>query len=106
MGGVLARYALAEAEESGNPLDVSHYASLNAPHQGAVIDKQLLDWIKSHSSSHVDNFKNMLKSIAAKQLLVYNPYATDEHGAVMTRSMQPMATAIPKKLDIGVAFSK
>ena len=31
MGGVVCRYALAEAEAQGNPLNVSHFVSLDSP---------------------------------------------------------------------------
>ena len=78
MGGVVARYALAAAEENNLPLDVSHFVSLDAPQQGAVIDRKLQDFMKAKA----DDEELPLKSTAAKQMLVYNPY---DNSGVMHR---------------------
>ena len=108
MGGVIARYALAEAGD----LDVSHYVSLDAPHRGAAIDRDVLAWVKdppvdvpglnSFVSSRVLDMRNMLRTQAAKQMLVYNPYSNGEHDALMD-SLN--SAGYPGTTNIGVAFS-
>ena len=108
MGGVLARYALAEAEDSGDPLDVSHYVSLDSPHQGAAIDGELLSWIHDPPlfESKVKGMQDMLKTEAAKQMLVYNPYSSGEHDAFYQKLRTINGDGYPKKTqNIGVAFS-
>jgi hypothetical protein len=70
MGGVISRYTLAKAEANLNPLHVSHFFSVDAPQQYAVFDRIFLDYLKSKDVS------TDLSSIAAKQLLVYNPFDT------------------------------
>ena len=74
MGGVIARYALAKAEESSNELDVSHLLSLDAPQQGAVIDDAFQDYIKAEDEHDAPY---PIKTMAAKQMLVYNTYDSD-----------------------------
>ncbi len=84
MGGVIARYALAD----GSGLDVSHYVSLDAPHQGAAIDGDLLTWIQDppgqiglvHAlmTNVVRSYRTLLKEKAVKQMLVYNPYSNGD----------------------------
>jgi len=68
MGGVIARHALSWAEENNLDLNVSHFISLDGPQDGAVIDPQLLDYMKDEGQG------GALESIAAKQLLRYNPF--------------------------------
>jgi len=45
MGGVVCRYALAAAEQVGNPLPVSHFLSIDSPQQYATIDYDLMDFV-------------------------------------------------------------
>ncbi len=70
MGGVVARYALADAEERNQPLDVSHFLSLDAPQQGAIIPRDFQNYVKSQLNSPHPS----LSSIAALQMLKYNAY--------------------------------
>ena len=110
MGGLIARQTLT----TGSGLDVSHYASLDAPHQGAAIDRYLLQWIKdppvdipvgnSIVSGAVRKLRRRLNTMAAKQLLVYNPYSNGEHHALMA---QLRGAGYPTGMtNIGVTFSR
>jgi len=72
MGGVIARYALAKDEENGNSLNVSHFASIDAPQQGAVLDENLQDYLNDKGVGG-----ESLTSLAAKQLLQYNAFDPD-----------------------------
>jgi len=75
MGGVVSRYALTKAETDGLNLDVSHFISVDSPQHGALIDSDLMDAIYADDPENIE-----LKSMAAKQLLRYNPFAkNDEH---------------------------
>jgi len=71
MGGVVCRYALAEAEDNGTPLNVSHFISIDSPQQGAVIDSDFQDWMNDHDGGDPSPAIN---STAAKQMLYYNTY--------------------------------
>ena len=66
MGGVFARYALAAAEDSNDPLPVSHFLSLDSPQQGAVLDEELQDFMHEKDDV-IDTYS--LECFAAKQLL-------------------------------------
>jgi len=72
MGGVISRYALAKAEHYGNPLPVDKWISLDAPHQGAYISKELQDFLKEETDDDLDEYAN--DNPAAKTLLMYNTY--------------------------------
>lgn len=72
MGGVISRYALAKAEHIGNPLPVDKWISLDAPHQGAYISKELQDFLVDNTSTDFDKYATNNK--AAKTLLMYNAY--------------------------------
>ncbi len=77
MGGVAVRYALAEMEEDGVPHEVDHFVSIDAPHQGAVLDAGLIDWIyETDLGLDDEDFRSPpnLASPAGQQLLVYNRY--------------------------------
>jgi hypothetical protein len=69
MGGVVARYCLTENEDNGSPLPVSHFLSLDSPHQGARINREFQDYIKNNTDGNEE-----LSSVAAKQMLIYNTY--------------------------------
>jgi len=71
MGGPIGRYALAEAEAQGIPLYVSHFLSIDSPQQDAIIPRDFLDYIKDNDGGtpHPE-----LSSVAAKQMLRYDPY--------------------------------
>lgn len=73
MGGVVARYALADMEEGGRTHDVVRFVSVDAPQQGAVIDRELQDWIAASDPNLVSRPAN-LTSDAGRQLLVYNAF--------------------------------
>ena len=104
MGGVISRYALAKGEQDGDPLPVSFFASFDSPQQGAVIDREFLDFIHGE----VDEFP-ALANDAARELLIYNPF--DELGGITHTNFFAelnslndggYPTSIPT---VGVAFS-
>lgn len=72
MGGVVVRYALAKAENDGNPLPFNKFVSIDAPQQGVVFDAPLQEYFKNKDIS--DFQKHGLNNDAAKQLLTYNAY--------------------------------
>ncbi len=75
MGGVVTRYALAEMERDGVPHNVGRFVSMDAPQQGAVVDRELLDWMYDppfYASSFTPPAN--VTSMAGKQLLQYNPF--------------------------------
>jgi len=94
MGGVINRYACAKQEDIGNPLPITHMISLDAPQQGAVVNRDLqeafyygeefLETEIRNSPLNSCGEKNglqalsfamsRLKSKTAKQLLVHNRY--------------------------------
>ncbi len=77
MGGVAARYALAQMEYTGLQHLVGRFVSMDAPQQGAVVDRELLDWMDDppfYASSFTPPAN--VTSTAGKQLLQYNPFDT------------------------------
>lgn len=75
MGGIINRLACAKAEDEGNPLPIKKFLSLDAPHQGAVISKELQDWRKNITIG--DAFaEHALNNEAAYELLRYHTYDT------------------------------
>ncbi|MBD3223100.1 MAG: hypothetical protein GF313_00105, partial [Caldithrix sp.] len=76
MGGVVCRYALAESEDpngDNEPLDVSHFISIDSPQQYATIEQGFQDYIDDKDDGEpVD----ALNSTAAKQMLHYNTYCS------------------------------
>jgi len=73
MGGMIARYAFAKAEDDEEPLPACIFISIDSPQQGAVISKPLQDYKKEHQEG--DGFaEHALDNDAAKQLLCYNTY--------------------------------
>jgi hypothetical protein len=72
MGGVIVRYALAKAENDGSPLPFYKFVSIDGPQQGALIDRNLQDYMKQQGVSDFE--KHGLDNDAAKELLVYNTY--------------------------------
>jgi len=73
MGGVIGRYCLSKAEQLNNPLNVSHFLSIDSPQKYAVFDENLLSYIEENDSER----ESPLNSMAAKQLLISNPYDGD-----------------------------
>ncbi|MDP2363097.1 MAG: DUF2974 domain-containing protein [Ignavibacteria bacterium] len=71
MGGVIARYALAEAEQENQPLNISHFLSIDSPQQEALIPQDLQDYINENDNGVP---KPALNALAAKQMLFYNTY--------------------------------
>jgi Secretion system C-terminal sorting domain len=69
MGGVVVRYALAKAENDGNPLPFNKFISIDAPQSGAVFDIPF----QTFMSDKLDPFqKHGLNNDAAKELLNFN----------------------------------
>ena len=103
MGGVIARYALAQAGESQNALNVSHFVSLDAPQQGAVIDNALQDYVFEETPD-----TPALQATAAQQMLLYSAWDEDgsEHDKVYKTINDANTTGYPTLTrNIGVAFS-
>ena len=104
MGGVIARYALANAEADGNTFDVSHFVSLDSPQQGAVLDSNLQDYVKQE----LGNSDVSLRAEAAKEMLVYNAYNPNGeiHDAFYSKINQTNGNGYPKHTkNIGIALS-
>ena len=78
MGGVIARYALADMERDGVAHNVARFVSIDAPQQGAILDNGLLYWMRYPPSYADGNFEvpDNITSTAGKQLLVFNPFDT------------------------------
>jgi hypothetical protein len=74
MGGVVARYALAEMEEDGVSHRVGTFVSIDAPHRGAVIHGTLQHDIKNRQDP--SDWPDALARPAGRQLLVYNAFDT------------------------------
>lgn len=75
MGGVVARYALASMEQRGIAHNVGRYVSLDAPHQGAVLDQQLQQWLKDLvdlGPLDLDDVPPNIRADAGKQFLAPN----------------------------------
>jgi hypothetical protein len=79
MGGMIARYAFAKAENDGNPLPAYIFISVDSPQQGAIISQELQDYKKEKTEG--DAFaEHALNNDAAKQLLNYSTY--DPEGTI------------------------
>ena len=75
MGGLIARYALTYMEYYNIPHNVDIMATIDTPHQGAVVPKgfqDLSDFINDITLGIVDNPENILQSPAAKQMLKHH----------------------------------
>lgn len=104
MGGVIVRYALAKAENDGNPLPFNKFVSIDAPQQNALFARDLQDYMKEQGVSGFQ--KHGLDNDAAKQLLSYNTYGNlhtsfyNELNSLNSGAGYPSLTE-----NIGVAFS-
>lgn len=76
MGGVVARIALARMEAAGRPHRAGRFISMDAPQHKAVIQHSLADFIKAQSDAGRVAAPANLTSVAGRQLLEYNPYAS------------------------------
>lgn len=81
MGGVIARYALAFAEDPANAIDhgCNMFISYDSPQQGGYISTALQDFFGGIDNDDIDNpmvsiIQEQLQSPAAKQMLRYNYY--------------------------------
>jgi hypothetical protein len=74
MGGVVARYALADAYPNDN-LGISKFISYNSPHRGAWVNPELITCLRDFPELQLDNrVKNIINSVAsaaADQLLTW-----------------------------------
>ena len=84
MGGILARYALAYAEQWNIPHYCTQYISLDSPQRGASINLNMQNMLNSlknklssldHSNDRLNDALEALDSPAAKQLIRENRYA-------------------------------
>lgn len=78
MGGVVARYALAWAEQHGYPHGCDMFVSADAPQQGAWLSVEFQDWLRNGGldSPFVDTIVDQLSTPASKQLLRVNRFDT------------------------------
>jgi len=72
MGGIIARYALANAEDIGDILPASTLLTLDSPHQGAVISSGLQNFRKINTHEAYAEYAS--NNPAAMELLTYNSY--------------------------------
>jgi len=106
MGGVISRYALIKAENNDNPLPVDFWISIDAPHQGAVISKDLQDYLKTNTSNDFEKYA--LECKAAKILLNYNTYDASgiEHASFYNELHTLNTDGFPHNTyNIGITFS-
>gem|GEM_PF-3096818 len=104
MGGVVVRYALAKAENDGNPLPFYKFVSIDAPQKGAVFDKPLQDYFKNGDISDLQ--RHGLKNDAGKQLLTYNAYGSLHTSFYNELNSLNGGTGYPTLTEnIGVSFS-
>ena len=91
MGGLVARYALAYMEQMGIDHNTRTFISFDVPHQGANIPLGLQHWVQffSEHSAQAEEMLEMLKSPAARQMLIYHSLQTDGTDA----SCDPQKTA-------------
>jgi hypothetical protein len=77
MGGIVTRYALAEMERDGEAHETAVYVSYDSPHRGAwiPISAQAL----AHFVNNPTQFREMVNSPAAKQLLQWHIGTIQEH---------------------------
>ncbi|MBI9039440.1 MAG: T9SS type A sorting domain-containing protein [Bacteroidales bacterium] len=107
MGGMIARYALAKAENDGNALPVYTFISVDSPQQGAIVSQPLQDYKKEHTEG--DGFaEHALNNDAAKQMLNYSTY--DPEGSIRNDFYTEMNSlngdGYPHQTkNIGVSFS-
>lgn len=81
MGGLINRYACAKAENDANPLPISKFVTLDAPHQGAFISDELQKYIKQVNYENNDAFADVASNNdAAKELL--NKHAFDPTSSI------------------------
>ncbi|HNR19140.1 MAG TPA: T9SS type A sorting domain-containing protein [Bacteroidia bacterium] len=108
MGGIIARYCLARAEGNGENLPVSHFITIDSPHQGAHINNQLQDFIKDPGGcGSADAFKSHgLDNTAAKQLLIYNTFDDNVHESFYAELNGLNGDGYPHNTkNVGVSFS-
>ena len=111
MGGVVARYTLADMEADGAAHNVGRFVSIDAPQQGAVVDGQLLNWMYNppwYADGDFDVPAN-ITSTAGKQLLQYNPFDTSsptQHGLFYNELNALNGDGYPHQTveNIGVSF--
>ena len=109
MGGVIARYALAGMEQNGTPHGASHFVSIDAPQQGAVVDDELQDFIKNPPFGADPPVPANLTSTAGKQLLTYAAFDSSNpslHDQFFDELNALNGDGYPHLTDnVGVAFS-
>jgi pimeloyl-ACP methyl ester carboxylesterase len=71
MGGVISRFVAARAENDSIPLPLSGLITLDAPHQGAILDAELQFYLQDCDS---DLSSAIIGSQAAKELLTFNAF--------------------------------
>ncbi|TAL76357.1 MAG: hypothetical protein EPN88_03040, partial [Bacteroidetes bacterium] len=104
MGGVIARYALAKAENNGSPLPYYKFVSIDAPQQGAIFSPAFQDYIEEKGAS--DFQKHGLDNNAAKQLLFYNIYGNLHTSFYNELNNLNGGTGYPSLTEnIGISFS-
>ncbi|MEA2015038.1 MAG: hypothetical protein U9N38_07045, partial [Thermodesulfobacteriota bacterium] len=84
MGGLVARYALAYMEKNGLEHNARTFISFDVPHQGVNIPLGLQHWVSFFAdySTEALEMREVLKSPAARQMLVYHCSQTEGTQAV------------------------
>lgn len=106
MGGIINRYACAKAENDGTPLPISKFVTIDAPHQGAVIDSKVQDYFKSIASTQFD--RQFADNDAAKELLIYNTFepSANSHNVFFNELNSLNGNGYPHLVPtVGVSFS-
>lgn len=92
MGGLVARYGLAWLESNAIPHRVRTFISFDAPQRGANIPLGLQHWVQFYAgqSAGAAEFRDILNSPAARQMLVYHFGST----AGATAAPDPLRTQL------------
>ncbi|PIQ08453.1 MAG: hypothetical protein COW71_11695 [Ignavibacteriales bacterium CG18_big_fil_WC_8_21_14_2_50_31_20] len=104
MGGLIVRYALAEAETNSTPLPFSKYVSVDSPQQGAIMSRELQDYLNKPTFSGFQ--KHGLNNTAARQMLNYSTYGSLKSQFFNDINALNNGTGYPSETkNIGVSFS-
>ena len=104
MGGLIVRYALAEAETNSTPLPFSKFVSVDSPQQGAIMSRELQDYLNKPTFSGFQ--KHGLNNTAARQMLNYSTYGSLKSQFFNDINALNNGTGYPSETkNIGVSFS-
>ena len=87
-GGIIGRYGayLYDKVRSSSDAPIRMYASLDSPHQGAVMPRSLMStigfWATFGHSESAEAFRDLIRGPGAKNLLIYQTTGLDHHANV------------------------